>query len=119
VIVRNEQIEAMREAANLVFERKLIRELSVNMPDLVSQAPPAELQAFVHGALVRGRRHGITSQPGLAEFSALLLAIVGPSPAPGEPKWLRRILMNPKLDESAKVQHMRTRVAKAPGGGAA
>lgn len=118
MIVRNEQIEAMREAADLAFERKLIRQLSADMPDRVSPAPPAALQEFVRGALARGRRHGITSQPGLTEFCALLLAIV-PSPALGEPKWLRRVLTDPKLDESAKVQHMRTRAAKAPGGGAA
>ena len=110
MIVRNEQIAAMEEAANLAFERKLIKQLS---------ADTAEMQEFVHRAIVRGRRHGIASQSELAEFCALLWRIGGPSPEPGEPKWLRRILTDPKLDGSAKVLQIRTRASEAAGGGAA
>ena len=107
MIVRNEQIAAMQEAANVAFERKLSKQLA---------ADTAEMREFVHRAIVRGRRHGIASQSELAEFCALLW---GFGPEPGEPKWLRRILTDPKLDGSAKVLRIRTRAAEAPVGGAA
>jgi hypothetical protein len=120
VIVRNEQIAAMQEAANLTFERTLSKQLSAEAPDRLSQTPPAELRAFVHGAIVRARRHGISAPADLADFCALLVQIGGPSPRTGEPKWLRRILTDTKMDGSAKVQEIRTRAQspKAAGGAA-
>ncbi len=102
MIVRNEQIAAMEEAANVAFEKKLSKQLA---------ADTAEMREFVHRAIARGRRHGIASQSDLAEFCALLLR--------GEPAWLRRILTDPKLDGSAKVLRIRARASEAAGGGAA
>ena len=110
MIVRNEQIAAMEEAANVAFERKLSKQLA---------ADTAEMREFVHRAIVRGRRHGIASQADLAEFCGLLFGIGGPSSEPGEPTWLRRILTDPKLDGSAKVLRIRARASEAAGGGAA
>ncbi len=110
MIVRDEQIAAMQEAANVAFERKLSKQLA---------ADTAEMREFVHRAIVRGRRHGIASQSELAEFCALLFGVGGPSSEPGEPKWLRRILTDPKLDGSAKVLQIRTRATEAPVGGPA
>jgi hypothetical protein len=103
----------MKEAANLAFERKLARQLAT------AATPPAELQEFVHRALARARLNDIASEPDLAEFCALLLGICGPSPDSAEPKWLRRILTNPKLDGNAKLQQIRARASEASGGGAA
>jgi len=77
------------------------------------------VQEFVHSAIVRGRRHGIASPSDLAEFCALLWGIGGPSPTAEEPKWLRRILTDPKLAGSAKVLQIRTRASEPAGGGAA
>jgi hypothetical protein len=108
MILRAQQIAAMEEAANLAFERKLAIQLSADKP--------AQMQEFVHRSLVRGRRHGIASQSDLAEFCALLWEIGGPPPAADEPKWLRRILTDPKLDGSAKVLQMRTRATESAGG---
>src|ERR1700691_2557029 len=110
MILRSKQIAAMEEAANLAFERKLAKQLSAG--------EPSQMQEFVHRSVVRGRRHGIASQSDLAEFCALLFGIGGPSPGAEEPKWLRRILTDPKLDGSAKVLQIRTRASESGGGAA-
>jgi hypothetical protein len=109
MILRSEQIAAMQEAANLAFERKVAKQISAG--------EPGQMQEFVHRSLVRGRRHGIASPSDLAEFCALLVGI-GASSDAEEPRWLRRILTDPKLDGSAKVLQIRTRASEAAGGGA-
>jgi hypothetical protein len=109
----------MQEAAHLAFERKLTRQLAADAHAETSTTPLAGLQERVHQALVRGRRHGITSQSDLAEFGKLLFEMGGTPPGP-EPKWLRRILTDPKLEGSARVLQIRERLraAGATGGGA-
>lgn len=110
MIVRDEQIAAMQEAANLAFERKLAKQLSADKP--------VQMREFVHSTIARGRRHGIVSQSELAEFCTLLAGIGGASPEADEPRWVRRILTDPKLDGSAKVAQIRERAAEASAGGA-
>lgn len=118
MIVRDQQTAAMKEAANLAFERKVMKQLSA---DQSPPMPPAELQEFVHRSIARARLNGIASEAGLAEYCALLMGISGPARAPLEPKWLRRILTDHTLDESAKILRIRTlaQSPEAPGGGAA
>ena len=119
MIVRAEQIAAMQDAADQRWERNVAKQLAADQPELASEKTPEQMQEFVHRTVVRGRRHGISSSSDLGEFCGILFGMGGASAEANEPRWVRRILTNPKLDGSAKVIEIRAQAAQTPAAGSA
>ncbi|MBA3548530.1 MAG: hypothetical protein H0T76_18765 [Nannocystis sp.] len=110
LIIRDAQIDTLRQEARDRFAAGLSRHLRVNYPGATAAVGgEVELRAFVGRAIDRSARHGIGGEGSVTVFTELLLQYGEDFERSPLREWVGNILAHPALPGSAKAGTIRER----------
>ncbi len=113
--VRKDQMEWFARKARRSFVERMAGYLQEHFADCVDGLSPDDLRAWITGVVEKAERHGITTEPEVAQI--LLLFLVLGDDADETTPWVKEVLDDRELHGVGKVRRLvrRAREHDVPG----